>query len=304
MTHNFEGIKMKQRTLLERILLAGLVAMLLSCSRIGVHKEKQTAVPASAPIILHPAAEALKGKKLSWLLQSAMHTVETVPLDSGMIRQVAQGVSPAVVSIYTRTTTNYRFKVLPLPTSGLKFAVDGEALGSGFFIHESGYLLTNSHVLEDATRIVAQTVNDKDFELEIVAEDRVYDLALLKVKEGSETFPVLKMGDSKDVHVGDWVIAVGNPLGLGHTVTHGIVSQTGRELVTNLKENERQIEFLQTDTPINPGSSGGPLVTLTGAWIGVNTAVIVNSQGISFCVPQIQVIEFLQNVLIGNGITV
>jgi S1-C subfamily serine protease len=107
------------------------------------------------------------------------------------------------------------------------------------------------------------------------------------------------------------VIAVGNPLGLGHTVTEGIISQTGRNLEAYLKEQQseeeeekRRILYLQTSTAINPGSSGGPLITLTGAWIGVNTAGITEAQNIGFAVPSSQVREFLDNVRAGNGETV
>jgi S1-C subfamily serine protease len=97
------------------------------------------------------------------------------------------------------------------------------------------------------------------------------------------------------------VIAIGNPLGLGHSVTKGIVSQTGRELAALGGQGGRQIGFLQTDTPLNPGSSGGPLITLTGAAIGVNTAVAHGAQGIAFTIPSSQVAEFLRTVLAGGG---
>jgi S1-C subfamily serine protease len=109
------------------------------------------------------------------------------------------------------------------------------------------------------------------------------------------------MGDSDEVGVGDIVIAVGNPLGLGHTVTWGIISQTGRNLSGVSDEEARQIAFIQTDTAINPGSSGGPLITLTGAWIGVNTAGITQAQGIGFAVPGTQVREFLDTIRAGEG---
>jgi serine protease Do len=103
------------------------------------------------------------------------------------------------------------------------------------------------------------------------------------------------------VGVGDLVIAVGNPLGLGHTVTSGIISQTGRNLSGVLDEEARQIRFIQTDTAINPGSSGGPLITLTCAWVGVNTAGATEAQGIGFAVPSSQVREFLDQVRAGKG---
>jgi serine protease Do/serine protease DegQ len=110
------------------------------------------------------------------------------------------------------------------------------------------------------------------------------------------------MGDSKKVNVGSWAVAVGNPLGLGHTVTLGIVSQTGRHLMGVDPEEGREVDFIQMDTPINHGSSGGPLITLEGAWIGVNTAAYEGAQNIGFAVPSAQVEEFLIDVLAGAGV--
>lgn len=278
---------------------------LLGCRTLGlgVRPEERPEVPPDAPVLLYEAAQPLSGKPLSELLARAeAASPEAQPMDTQLLRRVAERVAPAVVSIYTRTQVPYRVKLLPLPTSGLQFAVDGEALGSGFFISPSGYLLTNSHVVENATAAVARTQDGVDHELVLVAEDRVFDLALLKVAKPNREFPVIPMGSSEDVRIGDWVIAVGSPLGLGHTVTHGIVSQTGRQIVpVESGAPGRAVRYLQTDTPINPGSSGGPLITVGGDWIAVNTAVIDGTQGISFCVPSEQVEEFLESVVAGEG---
>jgi serine protease Do len=199
----------------------------------------------------------------------------------------------------------YRIKLLPLPGSGLEFDVKGEALGSGFFISPEGYLLTNAHVVQNATVIVARTQDGTDHDLLPVAVDRVFDLALLKIAKPDREYPILTMGRSQDTRIGDFVLAIGNPLGLGHTVTHGIVSQTGRQIVpVESGSTGRAVRFLQTDTPINPGSSGGPLVTLDGHFIAVSTAVLSGTQGISFCVPSEQVKEFLESVLQGEGVGV
>ena len=146
------------------------------------------------------------------------------------------------------------------------------------------------------------TDDETELELEVVARDPVYDLALLRVVKPKQKFPVLPMGDSEQVGVGDGVIAVGNPLGLGHTVTWGIISQTNRNLQGVEPEDDvRVVSFIQTDTAINPGSSGGPLITLSGAWIGVNTAGVVTAQNIGFAVPSKQVAEFIDGVLAGKG---
>jgi S1-C subfamily serine protease len=135
----------------------------------------------------------------------------------------------------------------------------------------------------------------------VMARDPVFDLALLKIQGSNRELPVLPMGDSEAVGVGDMVIAVGNPLGLGHTVTSGIISQTNRDLSGVSDKDARRIKYIQTDTAINPGSSGGPLITLAGAWIGVNTAGAVDAQGIGFAVPSSQVREFLDEIRAGKG---
>jgi len=288
------------------------IVFLFSCLQVGcivragANKGGRAEVPANSPILLAAQARELTGKTFEDLVTSAGTTVEQTPFDSQLIRRVAGEASDAVVSIYTKTETQYALKILPLPTRGLRFKVPGEALGSGFFIHPSGYLLTNNHVIENATEIIVRTKSEEDYRVSVVARDAVLDLALLKVVESvvesGKRFPILEMGQSDDLAVGDWVIAIGNPLGLGHTVTHGIISQTGRHITpVDDVENGRHVRFLQTDTAINPGSSGGPLITLTGAWVGVNTAILVGSQGIGFSVPSIQVQGFLESVLGGQG---
>jgi S1-C subfamily serine protease len=190
-----------------------------------------------------------------------------------------------------------------IPGLGLPVRLPGTGLGSGFFIHPSGYLLTNNHVIKAAVDIRVLTRDGVDLGVIVVARYPVFDLALLKIKDSNREFPVIPMGDSEAVGVGDLVIAVGNPLGLGHTVTSGIISQTGRNLSGVLDKDKaaRQIRFIQTDTAINPGSSGGPLITLTCAWVGVNTAGVTEAQGIGFAVPSSQVREFLDKIRAGKG---
>lgn len=285
------------------LLLAAVIALGAGCGLlgVGVRPSEPEEVPPDTPVALTAAAAALRGVPLAELVTEAEATLTDVPIDSGLIRRVAAQVSSAVVSIYTKTSTPYRFKLLPGPFgSGIPFTVPGEALGSAFFIHPSGYLLSNDHVVANAEQITARTHAAEDHELIVVARDPVYDLALLQVATAGGEHPAIAMGDSDAVGVGDWVIAVGNPLGLGHTVTQGIISQTARNMQPE-SSTGRHIEFLQTDVAINPGSSGGPLITLGGAWVGVNTAVLLGSQGISFSVPSSQAREFLEDVIAGRG---
>jgi serine protease Do len=141
-----------------------------------------------------------------------------------------------------------------------------------------------------------------DFRATVLARDPAYDLALLKAEAPPRLrFAALPMGDSDAVSTGDMVIAVGNPLGLGHTVTAGIISQMYRNLGGESDDEARHADLIQTDTAINPGSSGGPLITLTGAWIGINTAGATRAQGIGFAVPSNQAFEFLSAIRAGQG---
>ncbi len=254
-------------------------------------------VEANAPVMIYPEARALNNVSFRDLFQPASNTLQERPLTTGLIRQVADDSKDAVVSIFVKSNSPYRINLIPFsPIGGIPVKVPGLGLGSGFFIHEDGYLLTNGHVIENAEVVMILTKEGKDYEVSVLAVDPVYDLALLKVKgESLPKFKVLPMGNSRQVDAGDMVIAVGNPLGLGHTVTSGIISQTYRNITENT-EAERGVDYIQTDTAINPGSSGGPLITLSGSWVGVNTAMLASAQGIGFAVPSHQVLEFLAAV--------
>jgi serine protease Do len=270
---------------------------------VGCVSQEERWIPVDSPVLLRPEARGLGGVRQEHLVVEATETVADMPLHTELIRQVAQKSKQAVVSVYVKTETPVRVKLLPFsPFKGLKMRVPGIGLGSGFFIHPSGYILTNNHVIEHADQIRVLMRDGTDYAVMVLARDPAYDLALMKIKDAKhDEFPVLAMGDSNEVVVGDLVIGVGNPLGLGHTVTSGIISQTGRNLSGVLAAKGRHVEFIQTDTAINPGSSGGPLVTLTGAWVGINTAGIVEAQNIGFAVPSTQVREFLDQVRAGKG---
>jgi serine protease Do len=156
--------------------------------------------------------------------------------------------------------------------------------GSGFLISDDGYILTNYHVVEDATKIRVNLSNDRhDYAADVVGTDPSTDLALIKIK-GDKKLPTLDLGDSDAIRVGDWVLAVGNPLNYDHTVTVGVVSAKGRVL-RDLSRDFSLDNFIQTDAAINFGNSGGPLVNLNGEAIGVNTAISSVGQGIGFAVP-------------------
>jgi serine protease Do len=163
---------------------------------------------------------------------------------------------------------------------GVPFESNG--VGSGVIVDKSGIILTNNHVLEGADEVKIRLSDGREFEAKDIRRDLRTDLAVLTI-EGAGSLPAAKLGDSDDLEIGDWVIAVGNPFELEHTVSAGIISGKGRQLSA-----ARRAMFLQTDAAINPGNSGGPLVNLDGEVIGINTAIASRSggnQGIGFAIP-------------------
>lgn len=152
-------------------------------------------------------------------------------------------------------------------------------LGSGFIISEDGYIITNNHVVEKAKEIQVILEDEKKYSAKIVGGDPKTDLALLKIVPQEKLSPVI-LGNSDKLEIGNWVLAIGNPFGLGHTVTAGIVSAKGRILGFGDYD-----DFIQTDAPINPGNSGGPLFNLDGEVVGVTSTIFLRAQGIGFAIP-------------------
>ncbi len=153
------------------------------------------------------------------------------------------------------------------------------SLGSGFIISSDGYIFTNNHVVEKADKILVKVSDNQEYEAKIIGTDAKTDIALIKIKP-KNSLPVVEIGDSDKVRVGEWVIAIGNPFGLDQTVTAGIVSAKGRVIGAGPYDN-----FIQTDASINPGNSGGPLFSMDGRVIGINTAIVAQGQGIGFATP-------------------
>jgi serine protease Do len=155
------------------------------------------------------------------------------------------------------------------------------SLGSGFIISQDGYIVTNNHVIQNADQVQVKLRGSKDFiEAAIVGRDPETDLALLKIDPPNGDLPTLPFGDSEKAEVGQWVIAIGNPFGLDHSVTAGIISAKGRIIGSGAFD-----DFIQTDASINPGNSGGPLLNMDGEVVGINTAIIASGQGIGFAIP-------------------
>ena len=237
------------------------------------------------------------------LLQTAPSRSEVQPVAelSRAFISIAESVTPAVVSITTERTAQEGRSPQGLPP-GFREMFPGFPMpqqqgpqvagGSGFFITDDGYIVTNNHVVEEANRIDVVTQDNRRFSARLIGRDPTTDIAVIKVE--GKSFPTTRFGNVDNTRVGEWVLAVGNPLDIGLTVTSGIVSAKGRSLGIlrqNLQDGQvgNAVEdFIQTDAAINPGNSGGPLVNLRGDVVGVNTAIASRTgfySGYGFAVP-------------------
>ena len=199
---------------------------------------------------------------------------------------LAEKLSPSVVNISTTTIIEDRknnlpnfppgspfeefFKQFQDPNQGTRRA---QSLGSGFIIDKEGYIITNNHVIENAEKIRVILHDDKSFDADVVGKDPKTDVALLKINPKKTSLKAVKFGNSNDLRVGDWVMAIGNPFGFGGTVTAGIVSARGRNIGGSYDD------YIQTDASINRGNSGGPLFDMKGNVVGINTAIFSQSGG-------------------------
>jgi len=203
---------------------------------------------------------------------------------------VVKRVAPAVVNVYAAKIVENRNPFLDDPIFRRFFGGGGSgeqiqrSLGSGVLVDPSGLIVTNNHVIEGADQIKVSLADKREFEAHIVLKDTRSDLAVLRIGNRGDRFTAIDLGDSDALQVGDVVLAIGNPFGVGQTVTHGIVSAVAR---TQVGITDYQF-FIQTDAAINPGNSGGALVDLNGRLIGINTAIFSRSggsQGIGFAIP-------------------
>ena len=161
---------------------------------------------------------------------------------------------------------------------------DNKGMGSGFFISDDGYILTNNHVVDGATNITVRLNDRREFDAKVIGVDPQSDLALLKI--AAKGLPFLVLADSSKIRVGEWVLAIGSPFGLDYSVSAGIVSAIGRSIPSGNQQN--YVPFIQTDVAINPGNSGGPLFNLDGEVVGINSQIYTNSGGsigLSFAIP-------------------
>lgn len=226
------------------------------------------------------------------------------------IPDMVSQAGPAVVRINTTTISESRLDPFfnePFFRQffGDQFSVpsqqqESHGLGSGFIISTDGYILTNEHVIEGVSQIEVTLSNpEKSYPARLVGSDKDLDLAVLKIDADNE-LPTLTLGDSDSIRVGDWVVAIGNPYGLDHTVTVGVISAKGRPMSI---DDRQYRNLLQTDASINPGNSGGPLLNLRGEVVGINTAINSQAQGIGFAIPSSTVKSVIDDLINKGGVS-
>ncbi|KOR36366.1 MULTISPECIES: HhoA/HhoB/HtrA family serine endopeptidase [Planktothricoides] len=218
------------------------------------------------------------------------------PIQAGsFVASAVEQVGPAVVRIDTERTVTRQMDPLFEDPFFRRFFGDQmipqvpqqelqRGQGSGFIIDREGIVLTNAHVVSQADKVTVTLKDGRTFEGEVAGIDEVIDLAVVKINPRGENLPLAKLGDSSNIRVGDWAIAVGNPLGLNNTVTLGIISTLSRSSA-EAGIPDKRIDFIQTDAAINPGNSGGPLLNERGEVIGINTAIRADANGIGFAIP-------------------
>lgn len=226
--------------------------------------------------------------------------------DPNFVVVAVQKVGPAVVRINaSRTVRRQLPEAFEDPLFRRFFGVPEaqprerivRGTGSGFIISANGQILTNAHVVNGADRVSVTLKDGRTLEGKVLGEDPVTDIAVIQVQ--SNNLPVVEIGNSDELQPGEWVIAIGNPLGLDNTVTAGIVSATDRS-ASDIGVTDKRIGFIQTDAAINPGNSGGPLLNSRGEVIGMNTAIIQGAQGLGFSIP-INAVQRISKQLIATG---
>jgi S1-C subfamily serine protease len=242
-------------------------------------------VPPAAAEVPVPPTPSLSQSAISPAISTIVKTTSND--GSSFVAAAVRKVGAAVVRIDTEKTISQKIDpaledfMFGMPMQPQQQKMRGQ--GSGFIIDSQGILLTNAHVVNEADRVTITLKDGRIFDGKVQGVDPVTDLAVVKIS-GAKDLPVAPLGKSDQVQVGDWAIAVGNPLGLDNTVTLGIVSTLKRSSAT-IGMGDKRIEFIQTDAAINPGNSGGPLLNGQGEVIGINTAIRADATGIGFAIP-------------------
>jgi serine protease Do len=233
-----------------------------------------TSQAANPARIANPAAEAARQLTTPATADPAAQRQRRTP-----VVQVVERVSPAVVNISAESIVR---EADPFFGGFGSRQRRTQSLGSGFIVDPAGIVVTNAHVVQGASSITVTTLDGRELKAQVLGSDRDADLTVLKVD--GKNLPAVPLGSSADLMIGETVIAIGNPFGLSHSVTTGVISARGRTVPS--EQGERMFtDFLQTDASINPGNSGGPLVNILGDVIGINTAIVSGANGIGFAIP-------------------
>ena len=231
----------------------------------------------------------------AWASEASRHTPVVEAVDR---------VGPAVVNISTEQVVEQQVQPFPGFRDPLfddffrdffeprRQRMTRTSLGSGVIVRPDGYVVTNEHVILSGGRIRVTLADEREFEARLVGTDSESDIAVLRLD--AESLPSAKLGDSDSILIGETVIAIGNPFGLSHTVTTGVVSALGRSLKT---DRQTYYDFIQTDASINPGNSGGPLLNIDGELIGINTAIYQKAQGIGFAIPAKRALRIVDDLI-------
>ena len=279
---------------MRRAAAIGLSAAWLVASALGCGKDASMSSAKGRPTPgIPPGAVPTTSSLVAAPIAPAPPPVPAIVNGEGMpvsFAPLARRADPAVATVKSRVER---------ATQSGRRRVVAEGLGTAFVYDPDGYLLTNNHVIEDATDVMVSFADGGEFKGTVVGRDKHTDLAVLKIDKTS--LPSLPLGDSDVIDVGDWVVAIGNPFGLSHTVSAGILSAKGRtrDDVKGL-DPTGYFNFLQTDASINPGNSGGPLLNTRGEVVGINAAVRANANSIGFAIP-INMVKQLLPTLLRDG---
>lgn len=257
-----------------------------SSRRDGGYGHRGSSWPSIPPLFLVLAALLVTCMPAAAMAQPLNHNRRTP------VVEVFQTARKAVVNISATRLVNVRRSIGPfhddfferffLPPPAVQDKREHTSLGTGVIVHGAGYIVTNYHVISGAEEIVVVLSDNTEIDAKLLASDATADLAVLKV-DSARSLPALPLGDSSDLMIGESVIAIGNPFGANHTVTTGIISNTHQDI-----HFDRQLvyrDLIQTDASINPGNSGGPLLNINGGWIGINTAIRSDAQGVGYAIP-------------------
>ncbi len=256
---------------MKKIVLASLLGFLVGLSTLaftGLFSRQSVGIPPADLLGIHATP--------------VLAATDNIPAQGMGFAPIVRKVKPAVVKVSTKVYAETRRSALGDDIFDRFFSMPQrrqpvEGVGSGFFISADGYIITNHHVVKDAISITIETIDKKKYTAKKIGEDPKTDLALLKI-DGTK-HPYLEMGDADKAEVGEWVLAIGNPLYQDLTVTSGIISAKGREMEGLRQSGLQYQDFIQTDAAINQGNSGGPLINMEGKVIGINSVIVSNSGG-------------------------